>query len=159
MQGYGTLAFGLRLRAPILAKCFLGQKDTPTEAAAEGRSMGNAFVQSYGLLNSRAVNEFMAKVWESEFATSILPIVQIHDASYYLVKNDLATLHFVNTHLVNAVRWQDTPELAHPDVKLGGELSLFWPSWANEIGIPNDATPEEILAICQKGQNAYMENQ
>jgi DNA polymerase-1 len=45
-DGYVTVAFGLRLRTPMLAKTILGTRSTPFEAAAEGRTAGNAMGQS-----------------------------------------------------------------------------------------------------------------
>lgn len=151
--GYIEVAFGLRLRTPILGKTVLGQRNTPYEAAAEGRTAGNAIGQSWGLLNSRAANEFMEKVWDSEYRLDILPVNQIHDASYYLVRNDVHVVKFVNDNLVKAMQWQDHPAIAHPTVKLGGELSIFFPTWADEIVIPNGATEDEIKAICIDAQN------
>ena len=52
--GYVTLAFGLKLRTPLLKKTILGNKFTSNEAKAEMRTAGNAMGQSYGLLNNRA---------------------------------------------------------------------------------------------------------
>lgn len=147
-DGYVTGAFGLRLRTPVLAKTILGQRNTPREASASGRSAGNMLGQSYGMLNNRSTNEFMQKVWDSPYKLDILPINLIHDAAYFLIRNDIEVLMFVNEHLVKAMQWQALPELQHDTVKLGGELSVFYPDWSTEIVIPNGATREEILSIC-----------
>ena len=70
-DGYVEVAFGLRVRTPLLAQTTLGMKSTPYEAEAEGRTAGNALGQSYGLLNNRAAVAFMRKVWVSEFRLDI----------------------------------------------------------------------------------------
>ena len=129
----------------MLHQVFLNTRRTPTSAAAEGRTAGNALGQSWCLLNNRAGSEFMDKVRASEFWADIRPCVHIHDAQYYLIREDLEVLAYANEHLVTAVRWQNHPLIAHPDVKLGGELSIFHPTWVDEITLPNAAiTPESI---------------
>lgn len=148
-DGFVTGAFGLRLRTPVLAKTILGHKSTPREAAAEGRTAGNMLGQSYGLLNNRAANAFMQKVWDSPYAESILPVNFIHDATYYLVRNKPSVVKFVNDHLPAEMLWQDLEEIAHPTVGLGGELGIFYPNWSNEITLPNNASTEEIINICK----------
>lgn len=148
--GYVTAAFGLRVRTPLLAQVLRGTCKTPYEAEAEGRTAGNALGQSWCLLNNRAGSEFMRKVRASEFRLDIRPSIHIHDAQYFMIRDNMDTLQYTNKHLVEAVNWQDHPDIAHPEVGLGGELSLFYPTWANEIEIPNHATPEEVYQIIQK---------
>lgn len=146
--GYVTVAFGLRLRTPLLAKTIGGFKRTPYEAAAEGRTAGNALGQSYGLLTNRAVNAFMKKVWASPFRFDILPVALIHDAIYLLIRDRQEVVEWVNRELIAAMQWQELPEIQHDKVKLGAELSIFWPTWANELTIPNGATGPEIRQLC-----------
>lgn len=146
-DGYITCAFGLRVRTPLLAQSIRGTSRTPYEVDAEGRSAGNALGQSWCLLNNRASAEFMGKVRSTEYRPRIRLSAHIHDAQYFRIKNDLETLMFVNEHLVKAVEWQNHPDIWHDEVKLGGELSVFYPDWNHEIGIPNAATEEEILSI------------
>lgn len=148
--GYVTAAFGLRVRTPLLAQVLRGTCKTPYEAEAEGRTAGNALGQSWCLLNNRAGSEFMRKVRTSEFRLDIRPSIHIHDAQYFMIRDNMDTLMFTNKHLVKAVNWQNHPDITHPDVGLGGELSLFYPTWANEIEIPNHATPSEVLATIHK---------
>ena len=93
--GYVELAFGLRLRTPLLSKTVFGSSSVPYEAKAEGRTAGNALGQSYGLLNNRAAIDFMNKVWNSEFKHDIRPIAMIHDAIYLLVKDSLEVVEWV----------------------------------------------------------------
>ena len=146
-DGYVTCAFGLRVRTPLLHQVIRGTAKTPYEAEAEGRTAGNALGQSWGLLNTRASVEFMEKVRSSEHRLEIKPCAHIHDAQYYLVKEDIAAVMFLNEHLVKACQWQDHPDIEHDEVKLGGEVSLFFPNWSTEITIPNGATKEQILDL------------
>lgn len=146
-DGYITAAFGLRVRTPVLAQVIRGNRSTPREGEAEGRSAGNALGQSWCLLNSRAASEFMSKVRSGQYAEDIRPCAQIHDAQYYLVREDSEILAYCNEHLVKAVKWQDHPEIWHDEVKLGGEMGIFYPSWANEITIPNAADAAKIEEV------------
>ena len=143
-DGYITAAFGLRVRTPLLKQVILGNKKTPYQAAAEGRTAGNALGQSWCLLNSRASTEFMGVVRKSKHRLNIRPCAHIHDAQYMLVKDDIDAILFANKHLVKAVEWQEHPDIAHDQVKLGGELSIFWPTWDKEVGIPNHASESQV---------------
>ena len=145
-DGYVTAAFGLRIRTPLLAQVIRGNSKTPHEAEAEGRTAGNALGQSWCLLNERASVEFMETVRSGPYRLDIRPCAHIHDAQYFLVRDDMGTLLYANTHLVNAVRWQDHPDIKHDQVHLGGVFSIFWPSWANDIEIPNEADADAVNA-------------
>lgn len=149
IDGYVTLAFGLRLRTPILHKTILGSKFTPAQAAAESRSAGNAVSgQSYGLLNSRAGVEFHRRVLASPYRLDIHPIAEIHDALYYVISDRIEVVEWVNKNLIDCMRWQELPELQHETIKLNSELDICYPTWANPITIPNNATGREIVSIC-----------
>jgi DNA polymerase I len=149
-DGYVTLAFGLRLRTPLLGKTIRGHRTTPYEAEKEGRTAGNALGQSYSLLNNRAANEFWGKVWNSPFRYDIKPIALIHDAIYPLVRDDYDVVTWVNRELIKSMQWQELPEIQHDTVKLGAELSVFWPSWKYELKLPNDATTQQIRDLCKE---------
>ena len=142
--GYVTAAFGLRVRTPLLKQVILGTRKTPYEAAAEGRTAGNALGQSWCLLNTRAGSEFMAKARASEFRLTIRPCAQIHDAQYYMIQDDLRTFMYLNEHLVIAAKWQDHPEIYHDEVKLGGDAFICYPNWAHEMTVENRASEQEI---------------
>lgn len=148
-DGYVTVAFGLRVRTPLLQQTLLGNRKTPYEAQAESRTAGNALGQSYGLLNNRAAIEFRQRVLASPYKLDILPVAHIHDAQYFLVRDDLDIVQWVNENLVACMQWQELPEIQHPQVHLGGEICLFHPSWANEYKIPNHTTAEQIRLACQ----------
>ena len=154
-DGYVEVAFGLRVRTPLLGQVVYGSSSMPYAAAAEGRTAGNALGQSYGLLNNRAAVAFMKKVWDSPYRTEILPVGLIHDAIYLLISDDLDVVKFANDTLIQEMKWQELPEIQHDKVKLGANLDLFWPSWANGITLPNDASKEEIMNVVQEGINEY----
>jgi DNA polymerase-1 len=147
--GYTTLAFGLRLLTPVLAASVRGAAK-PSEAAAEERSAGNAFGQSYGLLNSRAAHAFLDRVIEAKLWNDIKPAAQIHDAQYYWVRRSVQLVKWVNDNLIPEMEWQELPELEHPTLKLGGELIVYDPDWSSELRIPNGATYGQIGDILNR---------
>ena len=151
-DGYVEVAFGLRVRTPLLKQVMFGGPKMPYEAAAEGRTAGNAMGQSYGLLNNRAAVAFMKKVWASPYRNDIKPVALIHDAIYIMVRDCPQIVEWANRELINAMRWQELPEIQHPTVKLGAQLDIFWPNWSNAITLPNDITRQEIIDICEKAK-------
>lgn len=154
-DGYVEVAFGLRVRTPLLSQVVFGTRGMPYEAAAEGRTAGNALGQSYGLLNNRAAVAFMQKVWQSEYRYDIKPVALIHDSIYIIMKDDAEVVEWANRELINAMKWQDLPELHHPTVKLGANLDIFWPDWAHPITLPNNAAPEVIGELARKAKEEY----
>jgi len=144
--GYVELAFGLRLRTPILPQVIMDSDSMPFQAHKEIKTAVNALGQSYGLLNTRAGNEFMQRVWDSEYAEAILPTCQIHDSLYFMIRNTLGTLKFVNDNLIECMRWNELEPIQHPEVKLEAALEVFHPDWAHSISLANKMTTEEIQA-------------
>lgn len=155
VDGYVEVAFGLRLRTPLLKQVVWGSSSVPREAVAESRTAGNAFGQSYGQLNNRAAVEFINRVWASEHRYDILPVSLIHDSIYVIMKSCPVVAEWVNKHMVECMSWQDLPEIQHPAVKLGANLELYWPSWSNAITLPNNATAKEIVTIARKARDDY----
>lgn len=153
-QGYIDVAFGLRIRTPLLAKSVLDNSKTLREAQAEARSVGNAISgQSYGLLNNRAAIAFMNRVWASEFKYDIFLVALVHDAVYAIMRDNVRVVEWVNRVLIEEMSWQELPEIQHPDVKLGAELDIFYPDWSKPITLPNNATRSEIRTICKASLN------
>jgi len=128
-DGYVTGAFGLRVRTPVLHQTVLGNQVTPQAAAAEARTAGNALGQSWCLLNTRALTEIMEKVRKSIYRAFILPCAQIHDAMYFLVQDRPEVIAFATEAIQKAMLWQKAEAIAHPDVFLGGEVTLYRKSW------------------------------
>jgi DNA polymerase-1 len=147
-DGYVTVAFGLRVRTPLLAQVVWGSPKMPYEAAAEGRTAGNAMGQSYGLLNNRAAVEFFQKVWDSPYRFDIKPVALIHDAIYILVRDDVEVVEWANRELIKSMQWQELPEIQHDTVKIGAALDIFWPSWAKATTLPNNADQATIRQLC-----------
>lgn len=152
-DGYVTCAFGLRLRTPLLKQVVKGTSKTPYEAEAEGRTAGNALGQSWCLLNNRAGIEFNSLVRSNKYKYDILPVAMIHDAQYFLIRDDPEVVTWANKNLVKAVQWQNDPAIYHDVVKLGGEFSIFYPDWAHELSIPNKCDENQLIDIV----NNYME--
>ena len=65
-------------------------------------------------------------------------------------------IHAAEPDVVEEVKWQEHPDIWHDEVKLGGEVSVFYPHWANDITIPNGASQDEIKAACQLGLDKYL---
>lgn len=151
IDGYTTVAFGLRIRTPLLARSILNNQATANESTAEARSVGNAISgQSYGLLNNRAAIAFMEKVWNSEYKYDIIPVSLIHDAIYLMIRDDATVVQWVNDNLIQEMQWQELPEIAHDQVKLGAELDIYYPSWDTPITLPNSLTESEIKAFVKQ---------
>lgn len=159
IDGHVTVAFGLRVRTPLLSTTLRNHRSTPYEAKAEGRTAGNALGQSYGLLTNRALNEFMEKVWDSPYKLDIKPVAMIHDAIYLLIRNDLKAVEWVNRELIKSMQWQELPEIQHDTVKIGAELDIFYPDWAHPMGLKNNATQADILAECKQHMTKLADNQ
>lgn len=149
-DGYVSGAFGLKVRTPLLKQSILNKGNTPFEAQAEGRTAGNALGQSWGLLNNRAGIELQERTFNSSYRFDVRPCAHIHDAQYFIVKDDALTVHWLNENIVECMQWQDHPDIAHPEVGLGGELDLFYPSWADPITLPNNISIRELIALCKK---------
>ncbi|WP_432481725.1 DNA polymerase [Moraxella sp. ZY200743] len=148
-QGYIDVAFGLRIRTPIVGRTVLNSSKTPHIATAEARSVANAASgQSYCQLTNRAANEFMERVWASEYKYDIMPVCLIHDAIYLMVRNDVKIIKWVNDNLIDCMAWQELPELQHDTVKLEAELDIYYPTWADSITLPNNISEDEILSTC-----------
>ena len=151
-DGYVTVAFGLRVRTPVLAKSILNTSKTPYQAKAEFRSAGNSMFQSYCMLTCRALNEFMERVYASEYKHDIMPVNIVHDAIYLMIRDDIHVVKWVNDNLMDCMSWQELNEIKHDKVKLSAELGLFYPDWSNEITLPNNINRKQIKEIVLKSK-------
>lgn len=151
-DGYLTLAFGLRVRTPLMAKFDIKSgKRMPFYVESERRTGGNALSQSYGLLNSRAGVEFQEKTLASKYWDRILPCAHIHDAQYFIIDDDIEVVEWLNNNLVACMEYQDQmPEIKHSQIKIGGELDLFYPDWSSALTLPNQATKEQITVLADE---------
>lgn len=154
--GYVELAFGLRLRTPLLAKTVMNSSYTLYEATQEARTAANAASgQSYGLLNNRAAIAFMKRVRTSKWKHDIKPIALIHDAIYLSIKDDIECVKWVNDNLIDEMSWQELPELKHDIVKLGAEMEIYYKGWHQPIKLNNYIDEYEINKTIIKGVNKY----
>lgn len=145
-HGYVECAFGLRLRTPLLSQCIMGTSKTPREAESEARSAGNAITQSWGMLSNRAAIAIQKRIEESPYRLDIFLVNQIHDAIYFVWRNDPMITHWVDQVVVEEMSWQEHPTIMSDDVKLGAELDVGY-SWDSMVTIKNDATLEDITEI------------
>lgn len=142
-QGYLDVAFGVRVRTPLLYKFGISL----SLSQAEGRSVCNAVSQSYGLLNTRSGTAFLKRVREE--GMPVYPCAQIHDAQYFLAPADPELILWVNKHLTDEMRWQDLDEIRHPEVGLSGELDVFRFSWARGHTLKNNASLADVQKVLQ----------
>lgn len=147
-DGYVTVAYGLRLRTPALHRSLMRSKSTPAQAKAEGRTAGNAMGQSYGLLNNRAAVAFRKRLRASKYRYDCKIVALIHDAIYLVIRQKLEVIEWVNKALIEEMSWQELPELQHPTVKIGAQLDLFYPSWADALTLPVAANQDQIKELC-----------
>lgn len=145
--GYVTGAFGLKLRTHKIKQSILDSKVTPREVSAEERTAANFLGQSWCLLNTYAGIKFNNLVRTSKYKHSILPISQIHDAQYFIIKDNVDTLLWLNEHLTEIVKWNNHKDIYHDKVGLGGETFINYPDWSYEISIPNDCNSQKLCEI------------
>jgi len=147
-DGYVELAFGLRLKTPILHRTVLNTKVTPYEAEKEGRSANNAITQSWGMLTNRAVIEFEKRLEQSPFYEDVLICNVIHDAIYVLIRRKAEVVYWVNINLIECMEWNDHPLIKSTDVPMKADLAIG-PNLDNKTHVQNHATIEEIEGILE----------
>lgn len=150
--GYITTGFGLRVRTPILANTVYSDKMSNL-ASAEARTAGNALGQGWGVLNDRAMNEVIDNIDVLGLTEDILPLAKIHDACYYLVRNDIDIILKLNELTTKAAKWQDHPVIAHDEVHLSGQLDLFYPDWAHPITLPEECNEEHLINLVKQTED------
>lgn len=150
--GYITTGFGLRVRTPILANTVYSDKMSNL-ASAEARTAGNALGQGWGVLNDRAMNEVINNIDSLGLTENILPLAKIHDACYYLVRNDIDIILKLNELTTKAAKWQDHPVIAHDEVHLSGQLDLFYPDWAHPITLPEECNEEQLINLVKQTED------
>ena len=145
-HGYVECAFGLKLRTPIISQCILGNSKTPHEADKEARSANNAITQSWGMLLNRAMNATNARIEEAGYSTDILPCNMIHDAGYFLIRNNPECIKFLNDVLIKEMEWNDDAKIKSTSVPMRASLEVG-KSWDKLTQLHNNATLEEIIDV------------
>jgi DNA polymerase-1 len=148
-HGYVELAFGLRLRTPVLAKTITGNSYTPYAAEAEGRSANNAVTQSWGMLINRAAIEIDKRIREAKLETKILLINTIHDAIYLLIISKPKVIKFLNDHLIKEMEWNKDIKIYSLEVPMSANLEIE-KSWDNLKELPNKASIQTIKEILKE---------
>ena len=59
-------------------------------------------------------------------------------------------LMYVNTHLSQAVRWQEDPLIQNEHIDMSGQLEIFHPTWCHGFDIPNKTDEKEIACLIKK---------
>lgn len=149
LNGYVECAFGLKLQTPIITKCVLGNSKTPYDAEAEARSANNAVTQSWGMLLNRCVIATNKRIEEAGMHLDVLPINMIHDAAYFLVKDDPKAIKFLNDVLIEEMQWNAHPKIQSDEVPMLAELELG-KSWDKQFTLQNGATEEEINELLSR---------
>jgi len=145
-HGYMECAFGLKIKTPIISKSVMDNKKTPYAATAEVRSANNAVTQSWGMLLNRAVIATNQRIEEAEMYADILPVNMIHDAAYFLVKDDPKVVKFLNDVLIEEMEWNEHPLIQSDDIPMLSDLDIG-KSWADMTLLPNRASLEEVDKI------------
>lgn len=145
--GYVDLAFGAKLRTPILRQSVINSRKTTHEAQKEGRSANNSVTQSWGVLTNRAVIEFEERLAKRpDLIPFVLICNVIHDAIYLIIKKDAKVIKWVNDNLIECMRWNDHPAIKSKDVPMEAVLEIG-PNLGDQIEISNGATTNAIEAI------------
>ena len=145
-NGYMQCAFGLQIKCPILATTVHDTTLTPYAATAEARSANNAVTQSWGMLINRALIATNKLIEASDMVYDICPINTIHDAAYFLVKDDPMSVKFLNDTLIKEMQWNAHPSILSNDVKMEANLEIGR-SWDKQTVLPNNASIKNIKEI------------
>ena len=138
-NGFIQGAFGLKLRGD------LKNITDDTKYASTLRTMNNMQIQSFGLLLTRALNEFQKRVEEAGLEEEVVLFNSIHDAAYLYIKKDVDIVHWVNENIVECFLWDyDTDWI----VKMGAELEIG-DNLAEVVELPNKASVSEIEKIVE----------
>ncbi len=148
-NSYVQCAFGLRLRTPILGRTIRTKTTNLSIADKEARSAVNAITQSWGMLINRTAIAVIDKIIYSDWYDKIYPINTIHDSIYFIFKNDLKTIQWLNNTLIKEMQWNDHSSIKSTDVPMRAELSIG-KNWLSQYILPNDASTEEIITIRNK---------
>jgi len=79
----------------------------------------------------------------------------VHDSIYLLVRNSAKVVQWVNTTLIDCMKWQELEEIKHPQIKLTSEVEVYWPDWSNGVELPNYTNSEEIKILCVDAEKEY----
>ena len=98
------------------------------------------------MLLNRAIIATNAHIEEAGYGEHILPINMIHDAVYFMLKDEPKYIKFLNDVLIEEMQWQEHLTIASNDIRITAEMEIG-KSWADLKLLPNNATLEEIQKI------------
>jgi len=145
-HGYMKCAFGMQIKCPLLAMTLSNNALTPYAAVAEARSANNAVTQSWGMLINRALIATNKLIEQSNMMYDIYPINTIHDAAYFLVKDDPMSVKFLNDTLINEMQWNAHPSISSNEVMMEANLEIG-KSWDKQTVVPNNASINSITKL------------
>jgi len=145
-NGFLNCAFGLRIRTPLLKQALLTKKHNLFAAEAEGRSAVNAVTQSWGMLINRTAIAFVHKLLQSEFVNDIYPINTVHDAIYFIFRDDPNVIKWLNDNLIEAMEWNNHPLIQSDLVPMAANLDIG-KNWLDQITLPNRADIKHIIGV------------
>ena len=95
------------------------------------------------------MNAVLNRIDAAGLSEKVYPVAAIHDACYYMIKNDANLLYEFNKIVVEEASWQDDIAIYDEQVKLSGELDLFYPNWAEGKIIPDAESCEEMCKVLE----------
>lgn len=142
-KGYFELLFGLKLRTPILAS----KRASESAKAKEFRSAFNAHTQCFGMLTSRAAEEFLMRIRSAspEIQEGVYVSNIIHDDIIGYCKETPEVIDWVNKNLIECMEWQDDDYIRHDIVKMTSEVGIGF-NWKDRVDLKNNASIEDIKA-------------
>lgn len=128
-NGYVTLAYGHRMATPLLKMSVRG-KNEPYQAKKEFRTAANALGQSYCMITGFTSADMYKEVYDLGLQNDILPCGEIHDALYWMVRDDPKLIETTKEMLYRHMPNHGQPELEHPTIKLDIDAFIIRKSWA-----------------------------
>ena len=145
-KGFLKCAFGLRIRTPLLKQALLTQKHNLFAAEAESRSAVNAVTQSWGMLINRTAIAFINKLLHSKYVNDIYPINTVHDAIYFIFRDDPNVIKWLNDNLIKEMEWNNHPLINSSLVPMVANLDIG-KNWLTQIELPNNVGIEHIIGV------------
>ena len=136
-NGFIKGAFGLKLRGD------LKHITDKSKYSSTLRTMNNMQIQSFGLLLTRAMNEFQSRIEKAGLEKDVILFNSIHDALYMYIKKDVNIIHWVNINLIECMLWEYNTNWT---VKMGAELEVG-NNLAEVVELPNKASVNEIEKV------------
>ena len=98
------------------------------------------------MLLNRAMNATNSRIEQCGLGMDILPCNMIHDAGYFIVREELECIKFLNDVLIEEMEWNDDKAIRSTDVPMKASLEIG-KSWDTLVPLTNNATMEEIQSV------------